>query len=228
MAREHTDKTYDKELQRLEQTVLMMGRIVEDQITDAVEALLGRDNNLAISIIDRDKRVNDLEDEVDRHTIRLLSLRQPMGGDLRYITATTKIAMDLERIADYAANIAVHIPGINSVAVEKAIESIVSMTRIAQDMLKDILAAYHEPDVGTVVDVWHRDDQIDAIYPKLLNHLTDYMKSNPEVVDPCTSLIFVGRSIERIGDHITNIAEQIHYIVNGSIYRGNQKDQKSQ
>jgi phosphate transport system protein len=220
MARGHTDASFDAELERLEESILRMGRVVEEQIGHAIEAIRDRDNDLASRIVAKDEEINGLEEEVDRHTIRLLSLRQPMGIDLRNIMAATKIATDLERIADYAANVARHIPDLNSVSVPSVIESIVSMAEIAKDMLKDILAAYRNPDMDGIIEVWHRDDRIDEIYPRVLTDLREFMKTHPKKVESCTSLIFVGRSVERIGDHITNIAEQIHYILKGELYRG--------
>ena len=219
----HTDKSFDEELQLLEKNVLQMGGIVEKQISDAIDALLSEDSSRGLAIIEKDKRINDLQDEVDRHTSRLLSLRQPVGVDLRYIVSASKIASDLERIADYAANIAKHIHEWHILPVENAIESIVIMIRLAQGMLRDVLAAYPASDTERVIEIWHRDDQIDETYPKLLADLTDCMKKGPENIDSCTSLIFVARSIERIGDHITNIAEQIHYTATGRIYRGTDK-----
>lgn len=218
MLREHTVKSFDEELERLKNVVLLMGGTTEEQINDSIQALIARDNNLAIDIIEKDKKIDDLEDKVDRLTIRVLSLRQPMSIDLRTVMAATKIATDLERISDYAGNIAMHIPSLNSSSVEKAMESIVDMARVAQGMLKEALESYRDSDVDKAIGVWHRDDEIDNIYPRLMMDLRDLMKSNPENIESYTSLILVGRSIERIGDHITNIAEQVYFIVNGEIY----------
>lgn len=152
---------------------------------------------------------------MDRLTVRMLALRQPVGIDLRSILSALKIATDLERIADYAANIAKCIEDLSASTLIDPVDSIVRMTQVAKTMLEDVLQAYSRSDIKLAIDVWHRDDLIDKVYSQLLIQLRNSMKQDAMNIDPCTTLIFVGKSVERIGDHITNISEHIYFKVLG-------------
>ena len=214
MVQEHIIKSFDEELERLQENLLLMGKHVEAQLDAAVNALVGRDNT-AESIVQNDTIVDGLEHEVDRLTVRMLALRQPVGIDLRSILSALKIATDLERIADYAANIAKCIEDLSASTLIDPVDSIVRMTQVAKTMLEDVLQAYSRSDIKLAIDVWHRDDLIDKVYSQLLIQLRHSMKQDAMNIDPCTTLIFVGRSVERIGDHVTNISEHVYYQVVG-------------
>jgi phosphate transport system protein len=225
--REHTVKSYHEELARLKSKIITMGKDTESQLSQAVKALSDKDIALSETIVHKDGRVNILYNEIDHLTVRILALRQPMAVDLRGIIAGLKIAGDLERTADYAANIAKHVPMLTHISFDLPLKSINQMAGIARTMLNDIITAYANSDIRTAVDVWHRDDEIDQIYAGLLTQLRHYMTQDSKNVDPYTNLLFVARCCERIGDHITNIAENVHFIEYGKSYCGSRKsDQK--
>jgi phosphate transport system protein len=215
MVHEHTIKSFDEELERLQGKLMLMGKHVGAQLDASVNALIGRDSTQVEMIVKNDAVVDGLEHEVDRLTVHMLALRQPVGIDLRSILSALKIATDLERIADYAANIAKHIEDLNITTFNGPLDSIVSMTDVAKTMLEDVLQAYSRSDIKLAIDVWHRDELIDKVYGQLLIQLRNSMKQDAMNIDPCTTFIFVGRSIERMGDHIKNIAEHIYYKVLG-------------
>ena len=170
-------------------------------------------------IIVCDEKVNVLQQEVEEHSIRILATRQPMAQDLRYVIAGLKVASELERIADYAANIARHISDLDhQLDIDHPIASIIEMVELTKGMLADIMVAFSKVDAQRAIAVWHRDDQIDQIYAGLLSDLRARMSEDPGNIRSYTGLIFIARCCERIGDHITNIAENVHYIVHGKTY----------
>ena len=196
-----------------------MGKEAEDQISKAGRALQNRDGGLADVIIVCDEKVNVLQQEVEEHSIRILATRQPMAQDLRYVIAGLKVASELERIADYAANIARHISDLDhQLDIDHPIASIIEMVELTKGMLADIMVAFSKVDAQRAIAVWHRDDQIDQIYAGLLSDLRARMSEDPGNIRSYTGLIFIARCCERIGDHITNIAENVHYIVHGKTY----------
>lgn len=220
VAKEHTVKSYHEELALLRYKIIAMAKNTESQFSQAVKALSEKDIALSKTIVHRDNGVNIQYSEIDQLTVRLLALRQPMAVDLRGIIAGLKIAGDLERIADYAANIAKHVPNLTDTSFELPLKSIYRMAEVAKTMLKDIISAYSDTDIRKAVDVWHRDDEIDRIYADLLSQLRHYMMQDAKNVEPYTNLLFVAKCCERIGDHITNIAENVHFIEYGESYCG--------
>lgn len=227
MAKEHTVKAFTQELERLKSKVFEMAKECERQLAKAVHSLVGRDMRLARDIIEGDSKINSLQSEVDELAIRILALRQPMALDLRNIIAAQKMAADFERIADYTANIAKHLINLESVALDKPIRSIVEMANSALQMLRDVLIAYQELDAEKAAEIWHRDREIDKIYFGLLTQLRTTMIEDATSVAPSTNLLFMGRCCERIGDHITNVAENVEYIVSGEMYHGRPMQLKS-
>jgi phosphate transport system protein len=192
-----------------------MGGLVEQQLASASEALATRDIEAAARVIEHDDRVDDLEEEIDKHAIRLLATRQPMAIDLRHIAMAMKISNDLERIGDYAVNIAKRIERLVKVPPVQSQYAIPRMAQITQAMIKDVLDAYLERDAARAVTAWHRDDEVDAMYESLFRELSTYMIEDPRNITACINLLFIAKNLERTGDHITNIAEKIHYIVHG-------------
>jgi phosphate transport system protein len=218
MAKDHIVRSYDQELDLLKTKLMEMGRITGEQLSKAAEALVSKDGRLAVNVIYTDSTVDDLQHEVDRLTVQMLAMRQPMALDLRHIIAGLKIAAELERIADYAANIGKHVIDLDHVSLEKPVEMIVRMTEVAQQMLKDVLHAYKDVDIPLSINVWNQDEEINKIYASLLSKLRLYMKEDANNIITYTSLIFVARCCERIGDHIKNIAECVYFIDKGQSY----------
>jgi phosphate transport system protein len=221
MTKKHIVKSFDAELSLLKSMLSEMGKECEDQLAAAFEALRNRDNALAEKTIASDARINDMQNEIDQLSVRMLATRQPMALDLRNIISGLKIAAELERIADYAANIAKHVSDLNHVSLEKPVEAIIKMAEIAKQMLNEIMNSYLESNIQRAIEVWHRDKAINDIYSNLLIALREHMTEDSKNIKSYTSLVFVARCCERIGDHITNIAESVHYIELGKPYLGN-------
>jgi phosphate transport system protein len=215
MSKDHIVRSYDQELELLMSKISEMGKVAEEQLAKAVEALITKDSRLAVNVIYSDAQVNDLQNTVDGLTVRMLAMRQPMGSDLRHIISALKIAADLERIADYAANIAKNVMDLDHVSLEKPVGLIIRMAELASHMLKDVIDAYRGSDVRKAIAVWHRDEDINEVYADLLSHLRSYMKADSDNINTYTSLIFAARCCERIGDHIKNVAESVYFITHG-------------
>jgi len=215
----HIVKSYDDELQHLNRTIVEMGGATEAQIERAIEAVVKRDPDLAGRIVEDDDKVDELNYQVDVQAMRLLALRQPMALDLRTIVAALKISADLERIADYAANIAKRAIPLSQVAPMRPVHTVPRMARLAQRMLKDVLDAYVERDAEKAVRIWHADEEVDEMYVSLFRELLTYMMEDPRRITPCAHLIFIAKNLERIGDHITNVCETIYFLVHGARLR---------
>jgi len=222
MAIDHVSRSFDKELESLHRQVLKMGRLVQSQLEVSLEAFGNRDSELARQVIESDVEVNRVQHELDRLVVRMLALRQPVGVDLRTIVSALKIGSELERIADYAAGIIKHLGDLDTFPLGDTMEVVARMVRIAQEMLKEAMEAYNESSVDLGLEVMKKDDMIDARYAELLELLRKHMREDPDYVEPCTTLIFAGRGVERMGDHITNIAEHVYYLVRGESYPAGQ------
>lgn len=220
MDKRHIVKAYDRELELLKSKVLEMGQACGRQFAGAIEAFKRRDTDLAGRIFRADAGINALESEIDAFTVYLLAKRQPMAVDLRQIIGALKIAGDLERVADYAANIARHLLELNDLNVQAPLRTIIEMAEMASAMLHDVLRAYAELDVAQAIEVWHRDQRIDQAYAGLLSELRGVMSEDLESIKACTTLLFIAKSCERIGDHLMNVAENVHFISVGNPYRG--------
>ena len=215
MPNDHTVKSYDQQLNLLTRKICEMGGLVEQQLASAIEALTGRDIELAARVIEHDDRVDDLEEEIDTLAIRVLATRQPMAVDLRLIAMAMKISNDLERIGDYAVNIAKRIERLARVPPVQSQYVIPRMAQITQAMIKEVLDAYVARDAARAVAAWHRDDEVDAMYNSLFRELSTYMLEDPRNISASIDLLFIAKNLERIGDHTTNVAEKIHYMVHG-------------
>lgn len=212
---EHTVTSYDEELNQMTGTILRMGGMVEQQLAEAITALIKRDPELASRVIADDQQVDRLEHEIDHLVMRLLALRQPMAVDLRLITASLKISSDLERIGDYAANVAKRASALSQVETMRPVAVIPRMSQTVQGMIKEVLDAYMARDADMALAVWRRDEEVDEIYNSLFRELLTYMMEDPRHITPCTHLLFIAKNIERMGDHATNIAETINFLVTG-------------
>jgi phosphate transport system protein len=212
---EHIVKSYDLELKRLAGLITAMGGMVESQVALACTAVLDRDEDAATRAVDGDAQVDALEREVEQFVIRLLALRQPMAQDLRQIFAALKMTGDLERIGDYAANVAKRSRVLQQFTVRYTLSGLAHMSRLVQENLKLIIDAIGEHDADKALQVWRSDAAIDAIYDALFRELITYMMEDPRNITPCTHLLFIAKNLERIGDHATNIAELVYYAEKG-------------
>jgi phosphate transport system protein len=215
MATDHIVKSYDEHITLLTRKILEMGGLVEQQIARAVEALVNRDIEQANRVIEHDDQIDLMEEEIDQFAIRLLATRQPMASDLRLIAMAMKISNDLERIGDYATNIAKRCERLAKEPPVKPLYTMPRMAQISQAMVKDVLDAYVERDTDKAIAVWRRDDEVDDMFTSLFRELLTYMMEDARNISPCIDLMFVAKNLERIGDHATNIAEKIHYIIHG-------------
>jgi phosphate transport system protein len=212
---DHIVKSFDEDLKRLNNVIAEMGGLAEAQLTRAVEALVRRNSELATQVVQDDKRIDALETEVGQMTVRMLALRQPMAQDLREVVAAIKIASDIERIGDYAKNIAKRAIVLSAHAPLKPVASIPRMSQLALQIIKDVLDAYIEKDAEGARAAWRRDEEVDEMYNSVFREMLTYMMEDPRNIGPCTHLLFIAKNIERIGDHATNVAEIVYYLVHG-------------
>ena len=210
---------FDEELQHLKEKLLKMGSLVEDAIKNSILSLVERDNALAQKVIDNDRLVNTLDVEIDEESIRLIALRQPKATDLRFITMAMKITTDLERMGDFAVNIAERAIELNEEPVLKPYIDIPKMREIAQGMIRDALNAFVKKDKHLALNVIMRDDQVDDLKRDVLQELALYMAKDPATVSRAMKVSFVAQYLERVADHATNIAEMVIYLVDGKIIR---------
>jgi phosphate transport system protein len=216
---QHTDRTYEADLAHLRTVVLEMGGLVEDQIVQAVRALTERDPALARQTIDRDHTVNRLDVEIDELCIKLLALHQPAARDLRLITTALKITTDLERIGDMASHIAERALELADEAPVKAYIDLPRMGDLARDMVHKSLDAFVVEDPALALEVCQADDTIDKLHEQLFRELLSFMVEDPTTISRAMRLLFVSKNLERIGDHATNIAEMVIFLVRGQSIR---------
>ena len=213
---EHIVKSYEDELNALMAECARMGGLAEAQVTDALEAVVKRDGALADSVAARDARLDVLDAEIERKSIRLIALRQPMANDLRRTVGAMKIAGNLERIGDLAKNIAKRTTVIiEAEPMTPLTRSIDRLGRLVLSRLRSVLDAYTGSEVERAVAVWSSDHEVDEHYNSLFRELLTYMMGDPRTITACAHMLFVAKNFERIGDHATNIAEIIHYEITG-------------
>ncbi|MBL8548767.1 MAG: phosphate signaling complex protein PhoU [Hyphomonadaceae bacterium] len=212
---EHTVKAYSEELEALSSEVARMGGIAESAFSDSLAAVVRRDTRLAREVVARDEKIDEAQREIEHRAIRLMALRHPYANDLRQVLSAWRIGIDLERVGDLAKNIAKRTKVINEFDPIDLTQSIESMGKFASIQLKAVLDAYSSRDAKAAVGVWSHDEDIDRHYNALFRELLTYMMEDPRTIGPCAHLLFVAKNIERIGDHCTNIAEQVHYLVTG-------------
>ncbi len=215
MASEHLVKSFDEELEKLNAWISEMGGLAEAQLRMALDAIGRRDTELAQRVISGDARVDRLEKDVAQQVVRLLALRQPMAIDLRAIVSALKISSDIERIADYAANLAKRSLVLSQMQPMRSTGGIERLGRLVLELLKDTFDSFANSDIEKARAVWLRDEEVDDMYTSMFRELLTYMMEDPRNITPCTHLLFMAKNIERIGDHATNIAELIHFKVTG-------------
>jgi len=210
---ERAKRHFAEELDRLKQRLLTMGGLAEERVRLAVRGLVERDPDVMASVIDGDHEINRLQLEIDDRAFKLLALHQPMASDLRSIVAAVKINSDLERVGDLAVNIAEASQRYITHPQVKALVDIPRMAGLAQSMLHDALDAFVSRDLGAAQSVLDRDDTLDALKNQVFRELLTYMIGDPRTIEPSLDLILVSRHLERVGDHATNIAEDVIFIV---------------
>ena len=213
---EHTVKAFDEDITRLRGLIAEMGGLAEVSVNEAMDALVRGQEDLAHSVIKRDKRIDEFEMEVDRLAIRILALRAPMADDLREVIASLKIAGVIERIGDYAKNIATRVGHIEGRQRFEPLTLLPAMAEVASEMVHDVLTAYAARDAEAAREIVLRDAKVDAFYDSIFRNLVSHMVENPASITSAAQLLFVARNIERIGDHATNIAEQVYYAATGT------------
>jgi phosphate transport system protein len=216
----HTIKAFDEDLAEMRALVAEMGGLAEAAIDDAVRALIRRDLDAAARIVEEDRRIDAMEAELERQTIRLIALRAPLADDLREVLAALKIANVIERIGDYAKNIAKRVPLLQDVRDIDPMAILPPMGRAVSEMVHDVLDAYAARDSAAAVEVCQRDRRVDDLYNSLFRALLTYMMENPTNIGASTHLLFIAKNLERIGDHATNIAEIVHYQITGDQMSG--------
>jgi phosphate transport system protein len=214
---DHTVRAYDKDLDALGLRIAEMGGIAEKMVVDAMDALGTVDAALAQQVVATDTRLDVLQREIEEHAIMTIARRQPMGVDLREIIGAIRIASDLERVGDLAKNIAKRTLKIGPEArVPRAVVGLKHMNDLATEQMKDVLDAYAQRDTERAQSVWTRDAELDALEDSVFRDLLTHMMEDPRNISFCAHLLFCSKNIERIGDHATNIAETVFYVVTGT------------
>ncbi|MCP4382316.1 MAG: phosphate signaling complex protein PhoU [Hyphomicrobiales bacterium] len=213
---EHIVTSFDDELSDLAQKIAEMGGLAEQQLTDSVSALSRRDQALAQRVIASDQRMDQIQRNVEDAATQMIVRRQPMAQDLREIMASIHIANDLERVGDLSKNTAKRVFAVEgNFAPNSLVTGVEHIAEMSFAQLKNVLDAYSTRNLESAHTVWARDDEIDAMYTSLFRELLTYMMEDPRNITFCTHLLFCAKNIERIGDHATNIAETIHYLITG-------------
>ena len=213
----HIVKSYEQELNQLRTLMARMGGLVESQTAQAIAAILDHDAESAQAAMEQDPEVDALEREVEARAIKLLALRAPMAQDLREIVSALKVTSDLERIGDYAANVAKRSLRLGPAGPDISLGGLRSMGRLVQESLRLAIDALGQNDKDKALDVWRSDRAVDEIYTAMFRELVTYMMEDPRNIGACTHLLFIAKNLERIGDHATNIAERVHYAVTGEM-----------
>jgi phosphate transport system protein len=215
MSDEKTSRHFTEELQRLKERLLEMGELATGRVQRSVAGLVDRDSIALGDVIQGDESINNFQIEIDDRCYKLLALRQPMATDLRLIMATTRITSDLERVGDLAVNIAEAAARYIQYPPVKPLIDLPKMSEVALQMLRDALSSFVSGEVALASDVLRRDDGLDDLKRQVFQELLTYMLNHPDLVPPSLDLVLISRHLERVGDHATNIAEDIIFLVEG-------------
>jgi phosphate transport system protein len=214
---EHIVKSFDEELTQLNESITRMGQLSQTQLAGAIDALLLRDSTVAAHVVRSDLEVDALERDLETRAVRVLALRQPIARDLRQVLAALRVGLEFERICDFAANIAKRAIALNRHSPDEWINELAELGHLALKLLADVVAAFRDRDSEKALDVWAHDEQLDDTYTGIYRRLIDFMKADPQRVPVGAHLLFIAKNIERIGDHATNIAESVYYLVTGEL-----------
>jgi phosphate transport system protein len=216
MMNEHTAKAFDVDLQELNRLVAEMGGLVEKQIADSVDALVKRNPERASGVLAVDAGIDSLQHEIEDKAVLTIARRQPVAIDLREIVGALRLANDLERIGDLAKNIAKRVGAISGdFHPQKLLRGVEHMAALVLGQLKQVLDSYASHDLNKALAVWKGDEEVDAMCTSLFRELLTYMMEDPRNITFCIHLMFCAKNIERMGDHATNIAETVHYMIEG-------------
>jgi phosphate transport system protein len=211
----HTVKAFDEDLDQLRATICEMGGLAEYAINESMRALIQRDSEAALRIVNADKKIDALESEVEKLAVQVIALRAPMANDLRDVVAAMKIASVVERIGDYAKNIAKRVHVLEEFSGIQPLSLLPEMARIAAEMVHNVLDAFVARDAPKAVAVCERDSAVDDFYNSIFRTLLTHMMENPHNITPATHLLFIAKNLERIGDHATNVAEMVYFAATG-------------
>lgn len=211
----HIVSSFEADLKKLRDMIANMGGLVERAVADASSALVNHDPELASRVIENDSRINTEQHNVEQFAVRLLALRQPVADDLRQVIQALKVVNDLERVGDYAANIAKRSIVINQVASNFPLAGLGQMARLVQQNLQASIDTVDESDPQKAIAVWRADQMVDDLYNTIFRELITYMMEDARNITACTHLMFIAKNLERIGDHTTNIAELTYYAITG-------------
>jgi phosphate transport system protein len=216
MQSDHTAKAFDDDLQEINRLISEMGGLAERQIADSVDALIRRDVTLGSNVVVADAEIDKLQRVIEERAVLVIARRQPMAVDLREVVGALRVAIDLERIGDLSKNIGKRVAQLDSnFHPLKLIRGLEHMTELVQSQVKSVLDAYAARDLPAAMAVWKGDEEVDAICTSLFRELLTYMMEDPRNITFCIHLMFCAKNIERIGDHATNIAETVFYIIEG-------------
>ena len=213
---DHTAKAFDTDLQEITRKVAEMGGLVERQISDAVQALAERDLELGERVMATDPAIDALQRDIEEKAILTIARRQPMAIDLREIVGAMRVANDLERVGDHAKHIGKRVVALGTdFHAQKLIRGVEHMAELVGTLLKEVLDAYASRDLAAALAVWNGDEEVDALCTALFRELLTYMMEDPRNITLCIHLMFCAKDIERMGDHATNIAETVYYMIEG-------------
>ncbi|GMN12495.1 phosphate signaling complex protein PhoU [Altererythrobacter sp. MTPC7] len=213
---DHTVKAFDEDITRLRGLIAEMGGLAEVAVHESIDAMVRGDKELGDGVVARDKKLDALETEVDKLAVRIIALRAPLADDLREVIAALKIAGVVERIGDYAKNIAKRIDKIEERGKFEPLTLLPAMAELAAEMVHDVLTAYAARDPDLALEVIAADQKVDAFYDSIFRNLVSHMVENPKTISTAAQLLFVAKNIERIGDHATNVAEMVHFAATGN------------
>lgn len=219
MPGKHIVKQFEEELIEIKEKVIRLGGIVEKQIADAIKSLVDRDSQLAEKVIEKDHIVNGLEVDIDELCLKVLATRQPAASDLRLITTAIKVITDLERVGDEATNISERAVELNREEPLKPFIDLPRMAKASQKMLKESLDAFINGDTNLAGKVLADDDLVDDLYKQIVRELLSIMREDPQTISSAMKVMFIAKYLERIGDHATNIAEVVIFMVKGKVVR---------
>ncbi|MEM1301435.1 MAG: phosphate signaling complex protein PhoU [Pseudomonadota bacterium] len=212
----HIASAFDRDLESLQASIMKMGGLVEESILEGAEALIKRDVELANAVRGKDAAIDTLEEQINEEAARILALRQPMSRDLRTVLTVMRISANLERIGDYAKNMAKRTSVLAEMSpINGSDKALRRMAKEVEVMLVDVLDAYIAQDPDLAHDVRDRDQSVDQMYNALFREFLTYMMEDPRNITACMHLHFIAKNIERMGDHVTNIAEQVIYLITG-------------
>jgi phosphate transport system protein len=212
---DHIVKAYDQDITSLKSQLAEMGGLAEEQLANAIQALVRRDTALADKVINADSLLDDLERRIEEKAILTIAKRQPMAQDLREIIVAIRVSSDIERVGDLAKNTAKRTHAISEALPRNLSSGLTRMGQMAQAQLHQVLNAYAKRDDEMGLAVWRADEDLDALYNSIFRELLTYMMEDPRKIGECTHLLFGAKNLERIGDHTTNIAENIHFLIHG-------------